>query len=70
MRWTNEDLVEALARYQQEGIDAGTGDARPRENRSRLVILDKALLAERVGKLSRAKVDLLLSGLDIVLGRG
>jgi mRNA interferase MazF len=39
-------------------------------NVSQVVTLDKTLLTERVGKLSRAKVDLLLSGLDIVLGRG
>jgi hypothetical protein len=32
--------------------------------------LDKTLLAERVGKLSQAKVDLVLSGIDVVLGRG
>jgi mRNA interferase MazF len=38
-------------------------------NASQLLTLDKALLTERVGKLSRAKVELLLSGIDIVLGR-
>jgi len=37
---------------------------------SQVITLDKTVLTERVGKLSRAKVDLLLSGLDIVLGRG
>jgi len=37
---------------------------------SQIVTLDRALLTERVGKLSRAKVELLLSGIDIVLGRG
>jgi mRNA interferase MazF len=34
-----------------------------------IVALDKALLTERVGKLSDAKVELLLSGIDVVLGR-
>lgn len=38
-------------------------------NVSQLVALDKSLLTERTGKLSRAKVDLLLSGIDVVLGR-
>ena len=38
-------------------------------NVSQIVALDKAGLTERVGKLSAAKVDLLLSGIDIVLGR-
>ena len=38
-------------------------------NVSQIVALDRTLLTERVGKLSRAKVDLLLSGVDIVLGR-
>jgi hypothetical protein len=33
------------------------------------VTLDKAHLTERVGKLSRTNVDLVLSGLDVVLGR-
>ena len=36
---------------------------------SQVVTLDKTLLVDRVGKLSRAKVQLLLSGLDVVLGR-
>lgn len=38
-------------------------------NVSQLIALDKSLLTERTGKLSRAKVDLLLSGIDVVLGR-
>lgn len=38
-------------------------------NVSQIVALDRTLLTERVGKLSRAKVELLLSGVDIVLGR-
>lgn len=38
-------------------------------NVSQLVALDKTLLADRVGKLSRAKVELVLAGLDVVLGR-
>jgi mRNA interferase MazF len=38
-------------------------------NVSQIVALDKALLTERLGKLSRAKVELLLAGIDVVLGR-
>lgn len=38
-------------------------------NVSQIVALDKALLSERVSKLSRAKVELLLAGIDVVLGR-
>ena len=38
-------------------------------NVSQVVALDKTLLTDRVSKLSRAKVELLLSGLDVVLGR-
>ena len=38
-------------------------------NVSQVVTLDKTLLTERVSKLARAKVQLLLSGLDVVLGR-
>jgi len=38
-------------------------------NPSQVIAVDKALLSERVGKLSRAKLELVLSGLDVVLGR-
>ena len=38
-------------------------------NVSQVVTLDKSLLTERVGKLSASKLELLLSGLDVVLGR-
>lgn len=38
-------------------------------NVSQLLTLDKTALEERVGKLSAAKIELLLSGVDIVLGR-
>ena len=39
-------------------------------NVSQIVALDRAVLTERVGKLSRPKIDLVLSGLDVVFGRG
>jgi mRNA interferase MazF len=38
-------------------------------NVSQVVALDKAILTERVGKIARAKTELLLSGIDVVLGR-
>ena len=38
-------------------------------NVSQVVALDRALLEERTGRISQAKIDLLLAGLDIVLGR-
>src|SRR5438093_2521755 len=38
-------------------------------NVSQIVSLDKALLSERTGKLPRAQFGLVLSGIDVVLGR-
>jgi mRNA interferase MazF len=38
-------------------------------NVSQVVTLDRSVLAERVGRLSRPKLDLVLVGLDVVLGR-
>lgn len=38
-------------------------------NVSQIVAVDKALLTERVGTLPGAKIELVLSGIDIVLGR-
>ena len=38
-------------------------------NVSQIVTLDKGILTERVGKLSRKKLDVILTGIDIVLGR-
>ena len=38
-------------------------------NVSQILALDRALLDERVGRIAPAKTDLLLAGLDIVLGR-
>ena len=38
-------------------------------NVSQVVALDKSLLTERVGKLSRAKTELVLTGINVVLGR-
>lgn len=38
-------------------------------NVSQILTLDKELLTERTGKLPEAKLDLLLAGIDVVLGR-
>ena len=38
-------------------------------NVSQIISLDKALLSERVSKLPRPKLELLFSGLDLVLGK-
>lgn len=38
-------------------------------NASQIVTLDKTELTERAGKLSKAKLELVLSGIDVVLGR-
>jgi mRNA interferase MazF len=38
-------------------------------NVSQLVTLDRSLLSERVGKLSRPKLGLVLSGIDVILDR-
>jgi mRNA interferase MazF len=38
-------------------------------NVSQIVTLDQELLTELVGKLPRAKIELLFSGIDVVLGR-
>ena len=38
-------------------------------NVSQVTTLDRSALTERLGKLSQSKLDLLLVGLDVVLGR-
>ena len=38
-------------------------------NVSQAITLDKSLLTERSGRLPQAKLELILSGIDIVLGR-
>ena len=38
-------------------------------NVSAIVALDRTLLTERIGKLSQAKVDIILAGIDVILGR-
>ena len=38
-------------------------------NASQMLTLDKSALTDRVSKLARAKVELILAGIDIILGR-
>lgn len=38
-------------------------------NVSQSVTIDRALLSERVGRLGEGELELILSGLDLVLGR-
>lgn len=38
-------------------------------NATQIATLDRSILTERVGKLSRAKLDLVLAAVDVVLGR-
>ena len=38
-------------------------------NVSQVIALDKSLLTKRVGRLSDAKLKLILAGIDVVLGR-
>ena len=57
----------------------GNVEIRPRDsglskpsvaNVSQLMALDRDMLVERAGRLGRAKLALVLGGIDIVLGRG
>jgi mRNA interferase MazF len=38
-------------------------------NTSQIVTLDRDLLTEEVGKLSKRQLELILAGIDIILGR-
>jgi mRNA interferase MazF len=38
-------------------------------NVSQIITIDKEFLTARVGKLPRAKLELLLSGIDVILGK-
>jgi mRNA interferase MazF len=38
-------------------------------NVSQLITLDNSFLIERIGKLTKAELELVLFGIDIVLGR-
>jgi mRNA interferase MazF len=38
-------------------------------NPSQIVTFDREILLERIGRLPKAKIDLLLTGIDVVLGK-
>jgi mRNA interferase MazF len=38
-------------------------------NVSQIVSLDRSVLSDRIGKVSGPKLDLILAGIDVVLGR-
>jgi mRNA interferase MazF len=38
-------------------------------NVSQVLTIDKSVLTDRVGKISRAKMELLLAGIDVIFGR-
>lgn len=63
LRWANAPgnllLTAALTGLPKDSVANG----------SLIVALDKKLLTRRVAKLPRAKIQLLLAGLDVVLGR-
>lgn len=49
----------------------GSGLPKPSvANVSRLVTLDRSALTERAGRLSPSNLELVLAGIDVVLGRG
>ena len=51
-------------------VSSATGLSRDSvANVTQVITLDKSVLSERVGKLSRDKLLLVLSGIDILLGR-
>lgn len=67
-------LTSNLAWAHAPGNVALSADATglPRDsvaNVSQIVTIDRTTLTKRVGKLSAGKVQLILSGIDIVLGR-
>jgi mRNA interferase MazF len=39
-------------------------------NVSQLVTLDRSVLTQRVGRISASNLELVLAGVDVVLGRG
>jgi mRNA interferase MazF len=65
---SNVKLAEApgnlLLRQSETGLDRDSV-----ANVSQIVTLDKSQLTEAVGKLSRRKLDAVLAGIDVVLGR-
>ena len=63
LRWAeapgNVSLTARLTRLPKDSV----------ANVSQVVALDKSLLADRVGRLPRAKLELILAGIGVILGR-
>jgi mRNA interferase MazF len=63
VRWAdapgNVELSSRLTRLPKDSV----------ANVSQIVTLDKSLLTDRVSKLPRPKLDLILAGIDVILGR-
>lgn len=57
-------LENVLLRARQTGLPKDSV-----ANVSQIVTLDRSLLDERVGRLARVQLQVLLSSIDIVLGR-
>jgi len=61
-----------MGRGSRKCTPLGTPHGLPKDsvaNVSQIVAVDKDLLTERAGKLPRQKLELLLSGIDVLLGR-
>lgn len=63
LRWADSP-GNVLLRAPQTGLDRDSV-----ANVSQITTLDRSTLTERVGTLRQSKLDLVLAGLDIVLGR-
>lgn len=63
LRWADAP-GNVLLSARQSGLDRD-----PVANVSQVITVDRVMLTERLGKLSRAKLDLVLAGIDVVLGR-
>jgi len=63
LRWANAPGNVALSEK-----DTGLPKASV-ANVSQLVTLDKGVLSEHIGKIPAGKLDLVFSGIDVVLGR-
>jgi mRNA interferase MazF len=63
LRWANApgnvELTARLTGLEKDSV----------ANVSQIVTLDRDLLADRVGKLSRSKLELILTGIDVILGK-
>jgi mRNA interferase MazF len=67
---TSKSALGSLARQHQP---SGPSNRLPKDsvaNVSQMVTVDRSILSERVGRLTESDAALILSGIDLVLGRG